>query len=86
MIKTLIDEAKNQWGVDDIRVIHRVGWLEIGETAIAIAVSSAHRAEAFSACRFMIEEIKKKVPIWKKETFRDGTSDWVSCTHKEVVS
>ena len=86
MIKILVAEAKNQWGVDEIRVSHRIGSLEIGEVAVAIAVSSAHRAESFSACRFIIEEIKKRVPIWKKEIFENGASEWVLCTHPEAVT
>ena len=81
MIQTLIGEAKNRWSVGEIRVLHRVGELEVGEAAVAIAVSSAHREEAFLACRFLIEEIKKKVPIWKKEFFEDGSSEWVLCGH-----
>ena len=79
VIEGLIREARARWLLDDIRVLHRTGTLEIGETAVAIAVSSAHRAEAFSACRFMIEEIKTRVPIWKNEFYEDGTTAWVSC-------
>ena len=84
VIGRLMDEAKGRWDVDDVHVLHRVGELEIGEVAVAIAVSSAHRAEAFSACRFMIEEMKIKVPIWKKEIYADGTREWVSCAHAEM--
>ena len=86
MITTFVEEAKNQWGVNEIRVSHRIGGLEIGEVAVAISVSSTHRTEAFEACRFMIEGIKKKVPIWKKEIFEDGMSEWVSCVHVETAS
>ena len=85
MIQTLIEEAKNQWDVDHIHVLHRVGSLKVGEAAVVIAVSSAHRAEAFSACRFMIEEIKRSVPIWKKEIFENGSSEWVLCGHTSEV-
>ena len=81
MIQTLIEEAKEKWGPHEIRVLHRVGSLEIGEAAVAIAVSSAHRAEALLTCGYLIEAIKKRVPIWKKEVFRDGTSEWVLCGH-----
>mgnify|MGYP001588353019 CR=1 FL=1 len=84
MIGMLVEEAKSRWPIEDLRVLHRVGELEIGEAAVAIAVSSAHRAEAFSACRFTIEEIKKRVPIWKKEIFEDGTREWVVCPHAEM--
>ena len=58
---------------------HRVGHLEIGEIAIAIAVSAAHRDAAFAACRAIIDQIKFTVPIWKKEHYTDGTSIWVKC-------
>ena len=81
MIERIVEESKRKWDVKQVRVIHRVGSLEIGEVAVAIAVSASHRAEAFAACRFIIEEIKKKVPIWKKEIFEDGTSEWVFCGH-----
>ena len=80
-IQSIIDQARNNWPVEDVRVLHRVGWLEVGEAAVIITVSSAHREEAFSTCRYVIEEIKTKVPIWKKEVFQDGTSEWVLCGH-----
>ena len=86
MIKALIEEAEVRWDVEKVRVSHRIGRLEIGEVAVAIAVSSAHRAEAFETCRFMIEGIKEKVPIWKKEIFEDGMSEWVSCAHVEAAT
>lgn len=82
MMEDLIREAKRRWPIGDLRILHRVGELEIGEAAVAIAASSAHREEAFAACRFAIEEIKMKVPIWKKEFYQDGTSEWVFC-HKK---
>lgn len=75
------DHVQSRYGVERIRVLHRLGWLEIGDVAVVIEVSSAHREEAFAACRAMIEEIKKKVPIWKKEVYEDGTSEWVLCSH-----
>ena len=81
MISQLIIQARQKWAVDEIRILHRVGYLKIGETAVAIAVSSAHRDEAFECCRFLIEHIKKEVPIWKKQSFVDGTSEWVLCNH-----
>lgn len=59
--------------------IHRVGELALGDMAVWVGVSSAHRAEAFAACRFIIDEIKHRVPIWKKEHYRNGDSGWVNC-------
>ena len=69
--------AKARWPVDAIAIHHRTGSLEIGETAVIIAVAAAHRAAAFDACRFAIDTLKETVPIWKKEIFEDG-GVWVS--------
>jgi molybdopterin synthase catalytic subunit len=69
-------EAEAQWDCA-VALQHRTGTLAVGETAVAVAAASAHRQEAFAACRFVIEEIKRRVPIWKREVFSDGTSEWV---------
>lgn len=63
----------------EARCVHRTGHLAIGDVAIAIAVSSAHRDAAFAACRDIIDSIKSTVPIWKKEHYTDGSSVWVKC-------
>lgn len=73
------EEALKKWDVKNIIAVHRIGNIPIGETAVWIGVSSVHRKETFEACKFMIDEIKHKVPIWKKETYADGTSLWVDC-------
>lgn len=73
----LVDEAKSRFAVTSVDVVHRTGVLEIGAVAVAIVVQAAHRDAAFSACRFTIDELKKTVPIWKKEIFADG-EEWVS--------
>lgn len=70
------EEAKARWDVDRVAVLHRVGRLEIGETAVLIAVSSAHRQAAFEACRYVIDRLKEAVPIWKKEVWVDGEA-WI---------
>ena len=57
--------------------MHRVGELEIGEVSVAITVSSPHRAEAYEASRYIIEEIKKRLPVWKQERYQDGATEWV---------
>jgi molybdopterin synthase catalytic subunit len=62
-------------------VVHRVGDLVVGDTAIAVAVATAHRAEAFAACRELVERIKHEVPIWKHQTYPNGDRDWVNCAH-----
>ena len=77
--------ALERWGDLYIVVAHRIGELRVGDCSVAIGVSSVHRSETFEACRFVIESIKHNLPIWKKETYEDGTSDWVSghslCSH-----
>jgi molybdopterin converting factor subunit 1 len=68
----LAEQAVKQFPVRDIAVVHRLGRLEIGETSVLIVVASAHRAAAFEACRWLIDTLKRTVPIWKKEYFEDG--------------
>ena len=64
-------------GVIDARCVHRVGRLAVGDVAVWIGVIAGHRDEAFHACRFIIDEVKRRVPIWKKEHYRDGSSEWI---------
>ena len=71
-MRGLADEAVTRFGVRDVAMVHRLGRLQVGETSVLIAVASAHRAAAFDACRWLIDTLKKTVPIWKKETFADG--------------
>ena len=68
----LAEEAKRQFGVRHISIVHRLGRLKVGETSVLIVVASAHRAQAYEASRWLIDTLKKTVPIWKKETFVDG--------------
>ncbi len=65
-------EARRRWPITEIRIVHRLGRMEIGEASVAVAVASPHRDEAFEACRFAIDTLKKTVPIWKKEFYADG--------------
>src|SRR5438046_6563738 len=65
-------QALRDFKVRDVAIVHRLGRLQIGETSVAIVVASAHRAAAFEACRWLIDTLKKTVPIWKKEYFEDG--------------
>jgi len=76
-MESLAAEARRRWPVERLALIHRVGVLEIGEAAVVIAVSTPHRAEAFEACRWLIDTLKDVVPIWKKEVFEDGDV-WVA--------
>ena len=64
-LQAVESEARRRWPVGDIRIVHRLGRLEIGEASVAVAVVSPHRAEAFDACRYAIDTLKKTVPIWK---------------------
>jgi molybdopterin synthase catalytic subunit len=75
----IVAETEGRWPVT-VALQHRVGRLEIGETAVGIAVAGAHRDEAFAACRHVIEEVKRRVPIWKRELYADGTEEWVDPT------
>jgi molybdopterin synthase catalytic subunit len=70
-------EAVERWPGARVALAHRIGTLGIGELSVGIAVAHAHRAPAFEACRFAIEEIKRRVPIWKREHYRDGSREWV---------
>ena len=67
VLKRIADEAKRRWPVERVAVVHRVGWIPVGEEAVVVAVGSAHRAGAFEACRFVIDTLKKEAPIWKIE-------------------
>ncbi len=77
----IIDEAIARYGVADARCVHRVGRLAVGDTAVWIGVVSPHRDEAFRACRYIIDQIKQRLPIWKKEHYLVGESSWVACAH-----
>jgi len=71
-LETLASEALKKFQIRDVAIVHRLGRLEIGETSVLIVVASAHRGPAFDACRWIIDTLKKTVPIWKKEYFEDG--------------
>jgi molybdopterin synthase catalytic subunit len=70
-------EARRRWPILECVIIHRLGHLELGEASVAVAVSCPHRDQAFEAARWLIDELKRVVPIWKKENWADGTSAWV---------
>ena len=71
-MESLAAEARDRFAVRGVSITHRLGRLEIGETSVLIVVAAAHRAAAFEACRWLIDTLKKTVPIWKKEYFEDG--------------
>ena len=72
-MEELARKARNRFDVRHVTLVHRLGHLEIGETSVLIVVTAAHRGPAFEACRWLIDTLKKTVPIWKRETFVDGT-------------
>lgn len=75
----ILDETRKKFEILDVVCVHRTGALQIGEMAVWVGVSAAHRGPAFDACRYVIDEIKMRLPIWKKETYVNGTSGWVNC-------
>jgi molybdopterin synthase catalytic subunit len=78
------DEIGARFAVTGIGILHRIGRLEIGDTSLLVAVSSAHRKEAFEACHYAVDRIKQTVPIWKKEVWNDG-SEWIEGYQPEVA-
>jgi len=75
----VLTEAQQKFGIRHASSVHRSGQLDIGDCAVWVGVSSAHRGEAFDACRYIIDEIKQRLPIWKKEYYVNGDSGWVNC-------
>lgn len=80
ILAEIVDEACRLLGTDRIAVVHRVGDLSVGEVSVAVAVSSPHRSEAYQASRYVIEQIKERLPVWKKEGFAGGGEAWVEGT------
>jgi molybdopterin synthase catalytic subunit len=76
-LQRLVATARQQWPVTKVAVLHRLGRVAVGEPSVVIAVSTPHRADAFDACRFLIDELKRDVPIWKREAWDDGSASWV---------
>lgn len=82
----ILTEALERFGVKQVRAVHRVGALVIGDLAVWVGVSAAHRGAAFDACRWIIDEIKLRVPIWKNEHYADGESGWLHPDNTPVNS
>lgn len=85
-MQELVEEASQRWPVIESVIEHRVGHLELGDVCVAVALSSPHRRDAFEAGQFLIDELKVRVPIWKKENWIDGESEWVHPGTEERVS
>ena len=77
-MKRLLIEAVRQWPIVKACMLHRIGRVDPGEPSVIIGVATPHRNESFEACRFLIDSLKTQVPIWKKETYSDGTKEWVN--------
>jgi molybdopterin synthase catalytic subunit len=75
-LEKLVKQAKEQFAIENVGIVHRLGKMEIGETSVVISVASPHRRAAFEACEWLIKELKRTVPIWKKEVYRDGET-WI---------
>ncbi|WP_178387852.1 MULTISPECIES: molybdenum cofactor biosynthesis protein MoaE [Actinomyces] len=76
VVEQIAQDVAQRGRVRALGVVHRVGDLSVGETALAVAVSSDHRAEAFAVCGQIVEEVKERLPVWKRQTFTDGSSQW----------
>jgi len=81
VMQDLVEETCQRWPILKAAVVHRLGYLGHCETSVAIAVSSPHRHDAFSAGQYLIDQLKVRVPIWKKEHWKDGTSEWIHPGH-----
>ncbi len=79
VLKEVAAEIAADPQVRAVAVSHRVGVLRIGDVALAAAVSTAHRAQAFDACARLVDEVKARLPVWKRQAFADGTEEWVNC-------
>jgi len=79
VLREVAEEVAKDPAVYAVAVSHRIGTLEIGDVALAAAVSTAHRAEAFAACARLVDEVKARLPVWKRQVFADGTEEWVNC-------
>lgn len=77
LLAAIAEEAAARLRTDHISVVHRIGELRVGDISVAIAVSSPHRAEAYDASRYIIEEIKRRLPVWKEERYADGGARWL---------
>jgi molybdopterin synthase catalytic subunit len=83
MIQRIEDEIRETWGLTGVAIQHRVGRLNVGETSVLVVVAAPHRDDAFAACQYAIDRLKKTVPIWKKEIFEDGEV-WVESPMEHV--
>ena len=74
----ILAEARDRFPILDVVCVHRIGLLQLGDVAIRVEAAAGHRREAFEACEWVVDEVKRRVPIWKKEHYVDGPSDWIN--------
>lgn len=86
VLAAIREEAIRRWGLAEMAILQRVGWIPVGEPAVLVLASHGHRAEAFEAARYGIDELKKRAPIWKKEVYTDDSESWVACHHSAEKS
>ena len=72
-LQRIADELKQTWELNEVSIYHRIGKLEVGDINLVVAISSAHRGEGFAACQYAIDQFKRELPTWKKETYEDGS-------------
>lgn len=82
-LQAIADQAQSRWNVAEVLIIHRIGTLNPNDQIVLVAVSSAHRGEAFQACEFVMDYLKTDAPFWKKEVLRSGESRWVEARHTD---
>lgn len=82
--EAIVAEARERFGDVHVAAEHRVGELRVGEIAVVVSVAAPHRGEAFAACRYAIDELKRRAPIWKKELYVEGGGDWKANAHSET--
>ncbi len=86
VMENLEQDARKRWPLQKVVLIHRLGRIPVGEASVVIGVSSAHRKEAFEACRFLIDTLKRDAPIWKREHFEDGAIEWSGESSMKSIS
>lgn len=77
VLQAIVAEAAERWGLEDVVAVHRVGELDLGEVSVATAVAAPHRGHAYAASRFIIEELKRRLPVWKLEHYQAGETRWL---------
>jgi molybdopterin synthase catalytic subunit len=82
----IMEEAAVRFGLEACRAVHRIGELALADAAVVVEVATGHRDEAFEACRWIIDSIKARVPIWKREHYAEGDREWVICRHDPTTT